>query len=85
MHVSCKSCGKEFNELTEGIRYSSVANGVMLFCSDDCCKDYLNVKKKWDSQKYRELVCGLVILFFLTFSDLWQLNGICTIKREIQQ
>ena len=47
MHVSCKSCGKEFNELTEGIRYSSMARGVVLFCSDDCCKDYLNVKKKW--------------------------------------
>ena len=52
MHISCKSCGKEFNELTEGIRYSSMASGVMLFCSDDCCKDYLNVKRS-DNHKYR--------------------------------
>jgi hypothetical protein len=45
MHVSCKSCGKEFNELTDGKRYSSMARGVMLFCSDDCCKNYLDSKQ----------------------------------------
>jgi hypothetical protein len=37
---------KNLNELTEGIRYSSTDMGVILFCLDDCCKDYLNVKKK---------------------------------------
>jgi hypothetical protein len=40
-----KSCGKEFNDLVDGIRYSSAVNGVLLFCSDDCCKNYLNVNK----------------------------------------
>ena len=45
MYVPCKSCGKEFNELTGGVRYSSAVKGVMLFCSDDCCKNFLNVKK----------------------------------------
>jgi hypothetical protein len=46
MFALCKSCGKEFNDLTEGIRYSSTVKGVLLFCSDDCCKNYLDVKKE---------------------------------------
>jgi hypothetical protein len=41
MYVSCKSCGKEFNNLLEGVRYSSIVMGSLLFCSDDCCKNYL--------------------------------------------
>jgi hypothetical protein len=41
MYVSCKSCGKEFNNLLEGVRYSSVVMGNLLFCSDSCCKNYL--------------------------------------------
>ena len=45
MYVSCKSCGKEFNDLVDGVRYSSTAKGVLLFCSDDCCKNYLNSNK----------------------------------------
>ena len=45
MHVSCKACGKEFNELTEGIRYSSMPKGVMLFCSDDCCVKTILIQK----------------------------------------
>jgi hypothetical protein len=42
MYVSCKSCGKEFNDLIDGVRYSSTVKGILLFCSDDCCKNYLN-------------------------------------------
>jgi ribosomal protein L24E len=38
----CKSCGKEFQNLTEGVLYSSSAIGVLEFCSDKCSKNYLN-------------------------------------------
>src|SRR5215208_4019118 len=38
----CKSCGKEFQNLSEGVLYSSFARGVLEFCSDDCSKNYLN-------------------------------------------
>ena len=38
----CKSCGKEFQNLTEGVLYSSSIIGVLEFCSDNCSKDYLN-------------------------------------------
>jgi hypothetical protein len=31
--------------LVDGVRYSSTVKGVLLFCSDDCCKNYLNVNK----------------------------------------
>lgn len=41
MYVSCKLCGKEFNDLLEGVRYSSVNMGILVFCSDNCCKEYL--------------------------------------------
>ena len=46
MYVLCKSCGKEFNDLVEGVRYSSTVKGILLFCSDDCCKNYLNRPSK---------------------------------------
>ena len=46
MYVLCNSCGKEFNDLVEGVRYSSSMKGVLLFCSDDCCKNYLNTTAK---------------------------------------
>jgi hypothetical protein len=42
MYIHCNSCNKEFNDLTEGVRYSSSIKGLLWFCSDDCCKDYLN-------------------------------------------
>ena len=42
MYIRCNSCNKEFNDLTEGVRYSSFIKGVLWFCSDDCCKNYLN-------------------------------------------
>jgi len=42
MYILCNSCGKEFNDLVEGVRYSSSTKGVLFFCSDDCCKNYLN-------------------------------------------
>jgi hypothetical protein len=42
MFVLCNSCKKEYNDLVEGVRYSSTAKGILLFCSDDCCKDYLD-------------------------------------------
>jgi hypothetical protein len=42
MYVTCKSCGKEFNDLVKGAGYSSVTMGNLLFCSDNCCKNYLN-------------------------------------------
>jgi ribosomal protein L24E len=38
----CKSCGKEFQNLTRGVLYSSHAIGVLEFCSDDCAKNYFN-------------------------------------------
>jgi hypothetical protein len=38
----CKSCGKEFQNLTQGVLYSSHAIGVLEFCSDDCSKNYFN-------------------------------------------
>jgi hypothetical protein len=38
----CKSCGKEFQNLSEGVLYSSFARGVLEFCSDDCSKNYLS-------------------------------------------
>jgi hypothetical protein len=38
----CKSCDKEFQNLTKGVLYSSSTIGVLEFCSDACCKDYLN-------------------------------------------
>ena len=42
MYVLCKSCGKEYNDLVEGVTYSSTVKRILLFCSDDCCKNYLN-------------------------------------------
>ena len=42
MYILCNSCGKEFNDLVEGVRYSSFTKGVLFFCSDGCCKNYLN-------------------------------------------
>ena len=42
MYILCNSCGKEFNDLGEGVRYSSTVKGILLFCSDDCCKNYLD-------------------------------------------
>jgi hypothetical protein len=41
-YIHCNSCNKEFNDLAEGVRYSSSVKGVLWFCSDDCCKNYLN-------------------------------------------
>jgi ribosomal protein L24E len=38
----CKSCGKEFQNLTKGVLYSSNTLGVLVFCSDDCAKNYFN-------------------------------------------
>ena len=38
----CKSCGKEFQNLTEDVLYSSSGIGVLEFCSDNCSKNYLN-------------------------------------------
>ena len=46
MYVLCNSCGKEFNDLVKGVRYSSTVIGNLLFCSDNCCKDYLNAADK---------------------------------------
>ena len=45
MHKHCKSSGKEFSDLVDGVRYSSTVKWVLLFCSDDCCKNYLNANK----------------------------------------
>jgi hypothetical protein len=42
MYILCNSCGKEYNDLVEGVRYSSIVNGILLFCSDRCCKNYVN-------------------------------------------
>jgi hypothetical protein len=42
----CNSCGKEFDERIKGVRYSSSVKGVLFFCSDECCKNYLNESSK---------------------------------------
>jgi hypothetical protein len=39
---ACDTCGKQFDEFLEGIRYSRAVEGVSFFCSDDCCKVYLD-------------------------------------------
>jgi hypothetical protein len=41
MYITCKSCDKAFNNLSEGVEYSSTTLGLLAFCSDKCCKDYL--------------------------------------------
>ena len=46
MYIHCNLCGREFNDLVEGVRYSSMAKGILLFCSDGCCKNYLNTPAK---------------------------------------
>ena len=46
MYVLCNSCGKEFNDLVGGVRYSSTVKGIILFCSDDCCKNNLDKTSK---------------------------------------
>jgi hypothetical protein len=38
----CKSCGKEFQSFNEGAIYSSSVMGILDFCSDECCRKYLN-------------------------------------------
>ncbi len=38
----CNACGKEYDELLKGVRYSSSIKGLLFFCSDDCCKNYLD-------------------------------------------
>jgi hypothetical protein len=41
LNVSCKSCSRMFNNLSEGVQYSSLAFGLLAFCSDKCCKYHL--------------------------------------------
>lgn len=41
LYISCPTCGKEFNNLLSGVRYTSTVKGVLEFCSDECCRDYL--------------------------------------------
>ena len=38
----CNTCGKEFDERIEGVRYSSSIKGLLFFCSDDCYNNYLD-------------------------------------------
>lgn len=38
----CKTCGKEFQDFTEGVVYSTAMKGISYFCSDVCCKNYLD-------------------------------------------
>lgn len=44
--MRCRSCDREFNDLVDGVEYSSTVIGVLSFCSDGCCKDYLNAPEK---------------------------------------
>jgi hypothetical protein len=41
MNITCHTYGKVFNNLSEGVQYSSTTRGFPAFCSDECCKDYL--------------------------------------------
>jgi hypothetical protein len=45
MYIICNACGKEFNDLIKGLKYSSTVSGLLLFYSDACCNDYLNKGK----------------------------------------
>ncbi|MFB5600945.1 MAG: hypothetical protein ACE5SW_12055 [Nitrososphaeraceae archaeon] len=38
------SCNKEFNNLVDGVKYSSSVMGTLSFCSDTCCNAYLTKK-----------------------------------------
>ena len=60
----CKLCGKEFQNFTSGVLYSSHAIGVLEFCSDDCAKNYFNSATKWKiaEEDYR-------MLLYMTHSD----------------
>jgi len=52
LYKRCKSCSREFNNLVDGVEYSSTVIGVLAFCSDSCCKDYLNaLEKNMNSKK----------------------------------
>jgi len=42
MYRKCKSCGKEFQDFNQGVVYSSIAKGILDFCSDVCCKKHLD-------------------------------------------
>ena len=44
MYSNCISCKKEFNNLVEGVKYSSSVMGIISFYSDNCCKAYINKK-----------------------------------------
>jgi len=41
IHKNYKLSGKEFQDLSGGVLYSSVVNLVLDSCSDCCCKSYL--------------------------------------------
>jgi len=41
LYISCSTCGKEFNNVLSGVRYTSIVKGVLEFCSDECRRDYL--------------------------------------------
>jgi hypothetical protein len=41
LYISCPTYTKEFNNLESGVRYTSIVKGVIEFCSDECCLDYL--------------------------------------------
>jgi hypothetical protein len=42
MYIRCQSCGKLFKNLSEGVQYFSATIGLLAFCSDKCCRDYLD-------------------------------------------
>lgn len=44
--MRCISCDREFNNLVTGVEYSSSVIGILAFCSDRCCKDYLDTLGK---------------------------------------
>jgi len=46
MYILCQSCGEEFNNLSKGVQYSSTVRGLLAFCSDECCRTYLDSFKK---------------------------------------
>jgi hypothetical protein len=62
---TCKSCGKEFQSFNEGVVYSSTVKGVLDFCSDVCCKDYLDASLT-KSKNYESLALGHTGVPFLS-------------------
>lgn len=46
IYISWQPHGKSFNNLSQGVQYSSMVKGLLDFCSDKCYKNYINLEPK---------------------------------------